>query len=920
MRLNVLGLVAMVAACPAREPIGERQVVPAVPVDAAPKPPARRIVAPVNARLPEGITPLSYDVRLELDPDREAFRGRVTIRVVLAAATDRVWLHAEGLVLATARYRTTSNEGALTERLAVPDQPLRELAFGATLQPGEVTLAFDYTGHLGNTDEGLFRQKFDGRWFVYAQSQARFARRILPCFDEPRFKVPWRVTLVVPEKLVALANGAVASERQLPDRRREVTFAEVAPLPSYLFSVAVGPFALVDAGTVGKHRVPVRVAVAPAAAKQAGVVAARLPAIVDALERYTGQPLAWPKLDLVAVPSFFGAMENVGLITFDVDILVGDLRSPRFARKFVRFAAHELAHQWFGNLVTPAWWDDLWLSEGLASWMGDKLSLALGGFDDPDLALAFARREAIAADTSPAAIPLHRTIAGDADADDRFDAISYEKGAAVLAMFERFVGEPAFQRAIQHYVTTHGRGSATSADFLASIATVAPQLTGALGHYLDHAGLPIVELAVRCEASPAIELRARAAAIPVCLRYGTRAGAARACALATDPPAKLALTECPTWLAGNAGGLGYYRVAQPIVTSARAPLTITERLAHGDDVAAALVRGELAVDAALGELRRLVEQRTPESRLAALAIASSIGPVIEDVDRPAWWRWLAARFADQLAPAPMFAPKTTLAREQRDALLGNLPAAQFPAPTIAAARASVERALAKGASGVTRARARGAHRWSRAVRSLARARDRVEPPGAAAGVVRDARILRRRARAARRRAGRDRQACGRAHVARARDPARTPEHAHRDLACGPTANAADPGAAREGRPCRTAPCGGFSVRRDGSRRGDRRVPGCRSGRAGRHAGAHRSLHRGACPRAWPCRRRALSATRRHRRCRSIHGKHARDRVQEVAERRAQHRAVHRSDELLDRVPAGHGGLGLGGPDRHPAQG
>ena len=711
VRVNLLGLGAVlvvIAACPAREPVAERKASRAVKVE--PAAPATKVAAPAQARLPEGITPLAYDLRLELDPDREAFRGQVTIRVALAAPTDRVWLHAEDLVLGTARYRAAGREGALTEAQALPDQPLRELAFGAVLPAGEITLAFAYTGHIGKAAEGLFRQKFDGQWFLYAQSQARFARRILPCFDEPRFKVPWRVTLVVPDKLVALANGAQATERQLPDRRREVTFAEVGPLPTYLFSVAVGPFALVDAGTVGTARVPVRVAVAPGAAGQVAVVASRLPAIVDALERYTGQPLAWPKLDLVAVPSFFGAMENVGLVTFDVDILVGNPRSPRFARKFVRFAAHELAHQWFGNLVTPAWWDDLWLSEGLASWMGDKLSLALGGFDDPELALAFARRDAIAADTSPDAQPLHRTIAGDADADDRFDAISYEKGAAVLAMFERFVGEPAFQRAIQHYLKTHGRGSATSADFLASIGTVAPQLTGALGRYLDHAGIPVVELAVRCEASPVIELHARGTAIPVCLRYGTRAGPARACALATDPPAKLPLAECPSWLAGNAGGLGYYRLARPIVTTARAPLALAEQLAHGDDVAAALARGELTIHAALVELRRLVEQRTPEGRLAALAIASAIGPVTGDADRPAWWRWLAARFADQLAPAAMFSPRTGLAREQRDALIGNLPAARFPAPRSAAARASVERALVRATRGLARPRARGADR------------------------------------------------------------------------------------------------------------------------------------------------------------------------------------------------------------------
>lgn len=650
----------------------------------------------VNGRLPDGITPVSYDVTLDLDPTRESFTGTVEIVVRLATPRDRVWLHAEDLTFASARFRYGGGAGQLTEvGKAKPKQALRELAFGTTVPAGEVTLAFAYSGHVGKGDEGLFRQKFDGKWFLFAQSQARFARRILPCFDEPRWKVPWRVKLVVPGKLIALANGAQSGERAVADGRREVTFAEVAPLPTYLFSVAVGPFALVDAGTVGQARVPVRVAVAPSATNRVAIVAAKLPAIVESLERYTGRALAWPKLDLVAVPSFFGAMENVGLITFDVDILVGNPKSASFVRKFIRFAAHELAHQWFGNLVTPAWWDDLWLSEGLASWMADKLSVVHGGFADPQLSLAMARRQAIAADTAPDAPPLHRTISGDADADDRFDAISYEKGAAVLATFERFVGEPAFQRAIQHYLKTHEGRTATSADFIAAIGTVAPQVTPALARYLDRAGVPVVELAVQCTGSPSVELRARDTAIPVCVRYGTAAGSSRACGIAADAPTRLALSECPRWLAGNDGGLGYYRVTRTD-SLAQVPLVLAERLAAGDDLASALERGELPIAAALRELDLLVQQRTPEARLAALEIASVIGPVVADADRPAWWRWLAARFSDQLGVAETFSPKTQLAREQRDALLGNLPAAHYPAPTIAAARSSVERALAKG--------------------------------------------------------------------------------------------------------------------------------------------------------------------------------------------------------------------------------
>ena len=674
VRLVVIALVA----CSARELPPERVPAPVVPdagaIDAlvvkAPEP---------GGRLAGGAVPLAYDVRLELDPDNEAFAGRVEIRVRFAAPADQVWLHADGLEIAKATIG-----GAAVTKLAGPPGVI---GFAGTFS-GELTLALDYTGHLDDEAEGLFRQKTGKQWFLYAQSQAVFARKIVPCFDEPQWKPAWRVTLVVPKQQVALANGAQIKETTLADGRREIRFAEIGAMPSYLFSVAVGPFAVRELGTVGRDRIAVRAAVAPADADRLDIVREKLPLIVDALEHYLDRPLPVAKLDLVAVPEFFGAMENVGLVTFDRSILVGDRKSVTATRRFMRFAAHELAHQWFGNLVTPAWWDELWLSEGLTTWLADKVSDELGGAEDPELRAELARLAALAADDEePRSI--RRAIAPGDDIDDRFDEIAYEKGGAVLEMVERLVHPEAMRGALRRYLAMHRDRSATSRDFLAALEGASPDAAAVLRSYLEFAGVPIVDIVVDCAPSPKrLELRVRdqAATVPICIRHDrgelcktTRAGE------------RIALDHCPAWVIGNAGGVGYYRVGTPAVAKG-APLVTTERLAHADDIAAALLRGELAIADAVRELRVLAAGDTP-SQYAALQIAEAIDPLVDDAARPAWTRWLAARFAARMPK--LLAARSPLEYELRDRL-PLLVGGSFDAKTIRAARAIVDRAIKAG--------------------------------------------------------------------------------------------------------------------------------------------------------------------------------------------------------------------------------
>lgn len=589
-------------------------------------------------RLPDGVTPLHYDLTLDVDPDRETFAGEVRIRVRLDRATDHVWIHADELDITSARHAS----GVLTELPLRGDQ-MRAFSFGRIVAAGEVELLFTYTGRTTGDQEGLFRQRAGERWYLFSQGEAVFARRITPSFDEPRFKTPWRVTLVVPRLHAALANMPEVSQVAEGDRKR-ITFAETPVMASYLLAIAVGPFDVVDAGTVGRQKVPVRVAVRAGAGKQVAVVANKLPAIVDAIEAYLDEPLPVKKLDLVGVPQFFGAMENPGLITFEEQILVGKDSKQRIAY-FTHVTAHEVAHQWFGNSVTPAWWDDLWLSESFASWLGDKVTRQLGAFEDGALQAVLARREAVEADTGPTAIPLRRPIAGNADPDEAFDAIAYQKGQAVLATFEALVGTDVFRTAVRDYLRAHRDGIVTTHDVVSALTRATSADVGkAFEQYALQAGAPVVDLALRCDGKPTVIARARdRRLVPTCVR--PPGSAAATCALVGDETAIPLAGGCPAWLDGNAQ-VGYYHVhwQDRAIAPPLAQLGPAARVVAGDDLAAEFHRGELSAKDAIAALRALLDGDA-YAQLSALALAQEIDDVVDDRTRPAWSAWLAPRVA-----------------------------------------------------------------------------------------------------------------------------------------------------------------------------------------------------------------------------------------------------------------------------------
>ena len=718
-----IALCAALASCGPPEPPTAR----ASAVAAAPVPDATAAAPVVDAalaapgelaprlQLPAGVAPVRYELSLELDPDRDAFAGHVVITIAIAApGTSQLWLNAADLEITTARLTADGRDDVIALVPGPPGSQLRGTTLARALGPGTATLAIDYTGRItelagrsGKDEEGLFRERAGGRWYLYSQAESTFARRIVPCFDEPRWKPAWQVTVVVPRGQVALGNAPVAAERARADGRREVRFAEIERLPSYLLAVAVGPFDLVNVGKLGRGHVPVRLAVARGDTGRVAHAVRALPRIVDELERYVDAPLPLAKLDLVAVPEFFGAMENPGLITFEAATLVG-------GRDFVAVAAHELAHQWFGDSVTPAWWDELWLSEAFASWLDHRVTAGWKTAKSPEVAHRV-RGEALAADDDVDARALVQPIASP-DAPDAieatFDAIAYEKGAAVLAAFEGFVGPGAFRAAVRSYLAGHRGTSVTSRAFLDALgAATRPEVAAALASNLGHAGTPVVGLAVSCTPTPVVVASARDGVIvPVCVRAPTTTPEAahghtsvRQCFLAgshtVEPLA--ATVGCPAWLIGNAGGTGYYRVV-PRGAALAAPveaMSPSERLARGDDVAIAVRRGELPIRDALASLTVLAHSHDRYGELAALDIADALDPLVGDQARPAWAGWLAGWFAGRLTPAALVAPRSQLDAMVRDRLV-ELAVTALPMATLIAVRTALDRRPARDGAAV----------------------------------------------------------------------------------------------------------------------------------------------------------------------------------------------------------------------------
>jgi alanyl aminopeptidase len=423
---------------------------------------------------------------------------------------------------------------------------------------------------------------------------------------------------------------------------KKVVFAPTRPLPSYLVALAVGPFDFVDAGKAGKNHIPVRIVAPKGKANQAKYAAEVTATIIDRLEAYFGIPFPFEKCDNVAIPLTFsfGAMENAGMVTYPQSLILSDpaLDTELHQRRYARIAAHELAHQWFGDLVTLAWWDDTWLNEAFATWTSAKILAEWKPEWRSRLTDLNTKFAAMNEDSLVAARKIRQPIETKDDIANAFDSITYEKGGSVIRMFESWVGEKKFRAGVTAYLKRYSYKNTRAADFLDSIAaTGQPQLTRAFSTYLEQPGFPLISVSLNCGGVPALALTQKrylpagstgnASQVwqtPVCVRYQTDKGDQKECFLLDKPAAEFRLihaTSCPANLSANADAAGNYITRYDSALLARLLagdyLNTAERMTLLNDLTALLNAGEIPQSQVLAAAA--VFARAPERRVVGLA-------------------------------------------------------------------------------------------------------------------------------------------------------------------------------------------------------------------------------------------------------------------------------------------------------------
>ena len=600
--------------------------------------------------LPRNVVPSLVSLELRLDPKQARFSGTTRIEATVAQPTGVIWMHARDLAIGKAEALLADGTRVALSASDEHVSGVLKLTAARVIPAGDITLEIAYDAPFGQL-QGAYKVNPDGHDYVVTQMEALGARNTFPGFDEPSFKQPWDITLIVPQGDVAVANSAETRTEVLPGGWKKVSFDRTEALPSYLIAFAVGPWDLQpgpDIAPRGARTTPIKLR-GVAARGQGGRMAyslANTPAIVHALEDYFGTPYPFDKLDNVAAPDFgAGAMENAGLIVYRDSLMFPDeTSSVRERQSFWGVSAHELAHQWFGDLVTMPWWDDLWLNEAFATWMGNKIHGQLRPEAHTDRGILEGGLGAMGVDSLASTRRIHQPINDFTEIQNAFDGITYQKGGAVLAMIENYVGQTQFRDGVRAYLKAHARGNATSTDLIDAIAAQSKDPAGvkaAFLSFIDQPGVPFVKVDLDCRAGkkPALELRQQrylplgstasadqAWGIPMCVRYADGGQVREQCGIVNGAQARLELSEaqsCPAWVMPNAHGAGYYRFAlaprlQQSLSGAFAQLDEREQRVYADSVTSAYGAGELTPSQLLAALPQFASAEVRQTVTAGM--------------------------------------------------------------------------------------------------------------------------------------------------------------------------------------------------------------------------------------------------------------------------------------------------------------
>ncbi len=531
--------------------------------------------------LPKTVVPSRYALTLNLDPALDTFQGHEEITLRVRAATKSVVLHAKELVAS----KVELVQGGVVRELRSSAGPFSQSwsldpTDGAPIGPGAYTLRIDYTGKVNAQAYGIFHAnyKLDGKpaRMLSTQLEATDARGVFPSFDEPSFRAVFDITLRTPKEMEVAANMPEASSRAEGESVVH-HFKPTPPMPSYLVAFVVGHF---DVSSGQADGIPIRVLTAPGKREQGSYALKVNELVVPYYNQYFGIKYALPKLDVIAVPSTMqGAMENWGLITYTETALLYDpaKSNPRTQRAVFGVVAHETAHQWFGNLVTAASWEEIWLNEAFATWMANKATLKFNPEWHTDLDGRAAIDGVMASDVGSATRAIRSGPVSEAAVFDAFDGITYVKGGAVLSMVEQWLGPDVFRAGLGSYMRERKFSNATGADLWYHMSKASKRDVLALTKsWTDQPGYPLVSVVATCDNgtthvdvsqrrmtdgvsdAPAKEALAPTWRVPMQLSRD----ADRSTVLLTSATQRFDLKGCSAApVVANAGGIGYYRVA-----------------------------------------------------------------------------------------------------------------------------------------------------------------------------------------------------------------------------------------------------------------------------------------------------------------------------------------------------------------------
>ena len=530
-------------------------------------------------RLPSFVVPSHYRISLQPNLEEAIFSGNVEIEVEVHQLTDNIQINSAELKISNAYVRSDSG----TETMAIEivhdeDMERATLFFSSEVTPGAYTIVAEFTGILNDQLRGFYRSRFKDdegveHTIATTQFESTHARRAFPCFDEPAFKASYGVTLIVPEDQFALSNGPEISSKSVGDGHKSVVFQDTMIMSTYLVAFIVGPFEAT--APLDVDGVPLRI-VHPIGkghladyALEAGAYALRF------FTRYYGIPYPGQKLDMVAVPDFaFGAMENLGCITYrEVLLLVDKTRStePELLR-IADVIAHEIAHMWFGDLVTMEWWNGIWLNEAFATFMAtmcsDNFNPGWGRWNQ----FSLERSMAFDVDSLINTRPIEFEVLSPVDAEGMFDLLTYEKGGSVLRMLEQYLGEQEFKDGISYYLKKHKYGNTETNDLWDAIEHVTKQpARRIMDSWIFQKGYPLISASISEDGSSISLTQDRFLytdddsedkttwSVPVVLKVGTSSAVEEVRYLLEQSSAEISLDSPIHWATANAGGSGFFR-------------------------------------------------------------------------------------------------------------------------------------------------------------------------------------------------------------------------------------------------------------------------------------------------------------------------------------------------------------------------